>query len=71
MVDKYDFWADGRMLLTDQSRNLYPKPCPDCGRSYLNGENVTWNVPMAESNSYRTVWTGCVDCWLKRTNPQQ
>ena len=54
--------------LLDISYEPHPIPCSDCGRIYLNGENVTFNVPAGDG-SQRTVWYGCVDCWILRTNP--
>ena len=58
----------GDFRLRDMSREPYPAPCPDCGRTYLNGENVTWQVPATDGGQ-RVVWSGCADCWVRRTNP--
>lgn len=54
--------------LHDVRRAPHPTPCPDCGRTYLNGEGITWTVPDPDGGQ-RTVWSGCVDCWIRRTNP--
>jgi hypothetical protein len=53
--------------LTDPTREPAPTPCPDCGRAYLNGENVTLAVPAPGGGS-RVAWSGCVDCWVRRTS---
>lgn len=58
----------GNLTITDTTREPHKAPCPDCGRTYLNGENVTISVP-APDGGYRTPWSGCVDCWVKRTSP--
>lgn len=55
--------------ITDLARDPHPVPCPDCGRAYLNGENITVHAPTAEPNGTRVVWSGCVDCWVRRTDP--
>ena len=52
----------------DITREPHPEPCPDCHRVYLNGENVTITVPTRPLGT-RVVWSGCADCWVKRTNP--
>jgi hypothetical protein len=56
--------------LSDISREPHPTPCGDCGRTYLNGENITWTVPTAPSGN-RVVWSGCCDCWIRRTDPNR
>lgn len=53
----------------DPSRDPAPNPCPDCKRTYLNGENITIMVPVPDGGQ-RIVWSGCVDCWLIRTQPR-
>lgn len=55
--------------LTDPSREPHASPCPDCGRIYMNGENVRINVPDA-AGGFRAAWSGCVDCWVLRTEPK-
>lgn len=55
--------------LRDTSRDPYPDPCIDCGRAHLNGEHVVWSAPLAEPNQTRIVWQGCVDCFIRRTDP--
>ena len=55
------------MRLRDMSREPYPTPCPDCGRTYLNGEGISISVPAPE-NKTRIAWSGCIDCWLRRTS---
>lgn len=57
--------------LVEMIRKEHPEPCTDCGRTYLQGENITWQVPTAEPNGHRVVWEGCVDCWIRRTNPDE
>lgn len=54
--------------LVDTTRQPHSTPCPDCSRTYLNGENVTMTVPSSEGG-YRVVWSGCCDCWIGRTSP--
>ena len=55
--------------LRDISREVYLSSCSDCGREHLNGEHVVWTVPSDGKVSTRTVWEGCVDCYIRRTNP--
>ena len=57
--------------LHDISRDVYLKSCGDCGREHLNGEHVVWTVPTKDdgAESTRTVWEGCTDCYIRRTNP--
>lgn len=51
-------------------RNNYddpmPDPCPDCKRTYSVRETVSVNVKGRPD----PVWTGCVDCWVRRTGPE-
>jgi hypothetical protein len=65
------FTAVGKIDLTDPRVQPFPHPCRDCGRPYLNGEHVGFTVarvPTADDPAEeRTVWSGCVDCWEKRT----
>lgn len=56
------------LTLRDITREPQTEPCPDCGRTYLNGENVTMTVP-GRGHRVRVVWSGCADCWVRRTNP--
>lgn len=43
-------------------------PCRDCGRTYTHYERVRWMVPPPKGDrGMRTVWEGCVDCWIRRT----
>lgn len=53
----------------DIGREPHPTNCGDCGRLHLNGEHIVVNVPMPEPGAIRKAWEGCVDCWVKRTNP--
>lgn len=55
------------MVIRDQTREPFPEPCGDCGRDYLYGERVEWRVPTPFSNETRLAWSGCVDCFLRRT----
>lgn len=62
--------TDPNIIATDPTRWPHREPCPDCGRVYLNGENITWTVPTAPSGN-RVVWSGCCDCWIRRTEPSR
>jgi len=57
--------------LTDSRVQPHPQPCQDCGRPHLNGEHVGFTVtrvPTADDPATeRMVWSGCADCWEKRT----
>ena len=55
-------------VLRDTSRDPHRDPCPDCGRTHMQGEHVVWTVPATEGG-YRVVWSGCCDCWVRRTSP--
>ena len=70
IITNDDALINGAKLL-DPMREHYPKPCADCGRDHLNGEHVCWQVPDNPNNqgSMRTVWEGCIDCYIRRTNP--
>ena len=54
--------------IRDIGREPVSEPCPDCGRTYLQGERVTVTVPTP-TIGYRDVWSGCCDCWVRRTDP--
>lgn len=41
-------------------------PCRDCGRVYTLAESVTVRVQTRPD----PVWEGCIDCWVRRTNPE-
>jgi len=57
--------------LVDKRLDPHPTPCPDCGRVHLVGEHVVYAVPAPQTpTGYRTVWQGCADCWVTRTNPE-
>lgn len=63
-------WHDN-MRLRIMAREPHGKPCGDCGREHLNGEHVQWYVPTAEPNGRRLVWEGCIDCYVRRTDPNR
>jgi hypothetical protein len=52
--------------ITDRSKESMAAPCPDCGREYTFGENVEVRVQERPE----PVWTGCIDCWVRRTSPE-
>lgn len=61
--------TDQKIHLVDTSREPYDVRCIDCGRIHLHGEHVIWQVPTKEPGGMRTVWEGCADCWMRRSNP--
>lgn len=64
-----DSYVDSKCVLRDTTRDPSPQPCPDCGRTHIQGEHIVWQVPTVEPYGYRVVWEGCADCWVRRTNP--
>ncbi len=57
--------------IIDVRRQPHPLPCSDCGRVHLVGEHVVVSAPTPKPNETRAVWEGCVDCWVRRTNPAE